>query len=152
MNISTVLLAIVICFCFVQCTVGFANCGEVNAGESPDIKQLVATICNENLEGRERIAAASMLGKVKLSESEKRMVNNTLIKLLPGKLDAITLEIIRTLGVLGDDNALKKLKEIQDLKNVSIPGKLNAVLDSAISKIEQRYPIEAAPKSPPPPK
>jgi hypothetical protein len=106
-------------------------------GELPkDTEGLLRVVEDEGLEMEARVLAA-----IELRGRKEKGVLERLLRLLPGKEDALTLQVINTIGTLEDPKALPVLERVASERGARPgSGKFNANLDFAIKRCRERVP------------
>lgn len=105
----------------------------IEAAPSPAAEKLLAIMEDKNRDAVERTRAASQLKEVADASCVDR-----LIALVPGEWDAMTVQIIYTLGEIGDKRALPVLERMDQDNTVNKHGKINVALDHAIKKLRSQ--------------
>ena len=94
------------------------------------VAELVDTAQRVDLPADQRVAAIDQLGALQAREAVV-----PLTEMLPGDWDLVTYHVVRTLGRLGDERALPRLREIYRAR-VRAPGAIRAAIHDAINTIE----------------
>jgi HEAT repeat protein len=102
--------------------------GKAPKDESP--QTLVAIVKGTNHSLQKRAEAAKQLRRVGSPADALALLDT-----LPGELDIVSLEVIYTVGEIGDERVLPKLKEIVK-SPLDIPGKIGSALAYAIKRKE----------------
>jgi HEAT repeat protein len=99
---------------------------------SPEAKRLLAIATDPKQDYQDRVRAV-----YDLSEFREPGVVTPLLRMLPGRNDALTHQVVDTLSVIGDPRAIDALEKMLDHPTIEYEGKIRAAISSAIESCKR---------------
>ena len=98
----------------------------------PEAKRLLAIATDPAQDYQDRVHAVR-----DLSEFQERGVATPLLRMLPGRNDALTWQVVCTLGAIGDPRAIAPLEMMYHHPTIEYEGQIRASIHSAIDRCKR---------------